>query len=112
MLMNDAKSPAARGGRFVHYTSAESLTKIIQFRNIWMRNARCINDYMELSHGHSQLVNLFNNEHNKKLYLETFEPYGEGMGATILGRFDSWWQNIHHNTYIYARYPNMTSQRI
>lgn len=89
-----------QGARFVHYTSAENLTKIIQSKNIWMRNARCMNDYMELSHGYEQLLSIFNNNDNKRAYFETLEPFGEGLGAKILTQFNQWWQNIHQNTYI------------
>ncbi len=46
-----------RKGRFVHYTSAENAIKIVQSQKFWMRNAKCMSDYMEVAHGHEQLVN-------------------------------------------------------
>jgi len=40
-----------RGGRFVHYTSAENGLKIINTKTIWMRNTNCMTDYSEVQHG-------------------------------------------------------------
>jgi hypothetical protein len=51
--------------RFVHYTSADSAIKIIQTKSIWMRNARCMNDYKEISYGHELLLNAFIHELGK-----------------------------------------------
>jgi hypothetical protein len=46
-------------GRFVHYTSAENALKIIQSKQMWMRNARCMTDYIEVSHGYQMLLQFF-----------------------------------------------------
>ena len=35
----------ARGGKFVHYTSADAAIKIIKDKRIWMRNTTCMSDY-------------------------------------------------------------------
>lgn len=37
--------------RFVHYTSAEAAIKIIQSKELWMRNASCMNDLSEVQYG-------------------------------------------------------------
>lgn len=88
------------GSRFVHYTSAENAFKILTSRRIWMRNARCMNDYMEASFGHQQLVRLFQNQELKEAFIEALAPYGDDMGNKVLAHFDQWWKNIQFNTYI------------
>ena len=89
-------------GRFVHYTSADNAVKIITTRRFWMRNARCMNDYMELTFGHQHLVQIFqkNDQELQKAFIETLEPLAMGLGGRILKHFDEWWQNLQFNTYI------------
>lgn len=89
-----------QGGRFVHYTSADNAVKILTSRRFWMRNARCMNDYMEAYFGHQQLVRLFQNPDIKAAFISALSPFGEDMGNRILNHFDEWWKNIQHNTYI------------
>jgi len=90
----------ARRGRFVHYTSAENAMKIIQSRKLWMRNAKCMNDYMEVSHGHELLVRFFNNGDHRKTFFEALEPCGKEIAQKAVGLFDQWWQRIEYNTFI------------
>lgn len=90
------------GGRFVHYTSADNAVKIITTRRFWMRNARCMNDYMELTFGHQHLVQIFqkNEQELQKAFIEVLEPLERGLGDRVLKHFDEWWQNLQFNTYI------------
>lgn len=37
--------------RFVHYTNAETATKMLQNREWWLRDPSCMNDYKEIYHG-------------------------------------------------------------
>lgn len=39
------------GRKLVYYTSAETALKILDNKEVWMRNARCMNDYSEVQHG-------------------------------------------------------------
>lgn len=39
------------GGQFVYYTSAETATRIIRNKQIWLRNTTTMNDYSEVQHG-------------------------------------------------------------
>lgn len=89
-------------GRFVHYTSADNAVKIITTRRFWLRNARCMNDYMELTFGHQHLVQIFqkNDKELQKAFIETLEPLEPGLGGRVLEHFDEWWKNIQFNTYI------------
>lgn len=40
-----------RNGTFAYYTSADTAAKIIQYKQIWMRNASTMNDYSEIDYG-------------------------------------------------------------
>jgi hypothetical protein len=86
------------GGRFVHYTSAESALKIITSKSIWMRNATCMTDFREVNHGHEVLLRYF--EKNRAKFITTLDACCPGIGTEVLNFFDSWWQSIQLETYI------------
>lgn len=50
--LHEAKT---KGFSFAHYTSAANALSIIKNKNVWMRNASEMNDFSEISHGHSCL---------------------------------------------------------
>lgn len=52
------------GAKFVHYTSAEAALNIIKTKQIWMRQATCMNDYSEILHGLDCLDKAFGNKGN------------------------------------------------
>lgn len=90
----------AQNGRFVHYTSAGNAIKIIQTRKLWMRNARCMNDYMEVSHGHELLLKFFQDNDRKDSFYRALEPCGNEIARKSLELFDQWWGKIQYNTFI------------
>lgn len=89
--------------RFVHYTSAENAIKIIQNKEFWLRNAKCMNDYNEISHGYSMLIRYFNDlptNHNRPRFIKSFDNVDQGMAKRVFSRFDEWWNRVHYNTFI------------
>jgi hypothetical protein len=78
-------------GRFVHYTSADSAIKIIQTKSIWMRNARCMNDYNEISHGYTLLGKLFREQGTRKTFVDTIDGFKKGTVEEVFKNFDAWW---------------------
>jgi len=90
----------ARKGRFVHYTSAENAMNIIRSRRMWMRNAKCMNDYMEVSHGHELLVQFFQDKDRKEHFFEALKPCGTEVAEKAIRLFDQWWQKLEFNTFI------------
>lgn len=86
--------------RFVHYTSAENAMKIIQSRKIWMRNARCMNDYTEVKHGYELLRMFFEKDDLNISFVKALEPCGNKIVPEALNLFAQWWRNIHNNTFI------------
>jgi len=49
----------ANNQRFVYYTSAETVISIIKNKEIWMRNATCMNDLSEVNYGLECLRNAY-----------------------------------------------------
>jgi hypothetical protein len=92
----------AQRGRFVHYTSAENAMRIIESKQFWMRNAKCMNDYMEVSHGHDLLVKFFQNKNpdHRKLFYSTLEPCGKEIAQKAISSIDTLWDKIEFNTFI------------
>lgn len=89
-----------QGRLFVHYTSAENAINIIQSKQIWMRNAKCMTDYMEILHGHQLLVQFFSQEKKRNKFYSALNACHDGIGEEAIKLFDQWWANIQFNTYI------------
>ncbi|MFT3929126.1 MAG: DUF2971 domain-containing protein [Spongiibacteraceae bacterium] len=85
---------------FIHYTSAENALNILDSKEIWMRSPACMNDYMEIAHGHQMLLNFFCNENNRKIFTESLDAYESGISELILNGFDEWWKKIRNSTFI------------
>jgi hypothetical protein len=45
--------------RFVHYSFAENILRIIQSKTVWLRNTRCMADYSEVEIGYWMLRQFF-----------------------------------------------------
>lgn len=80
-----------RKGLFVHYTSAENAMKIIQSKKLWLRNVKCMNDYMEVFHGYELMKEYFRNSDNKVSFIKALEPCGNEIVQKATNLFDQWW---------------------
>ena len=88
------------GGRFVHYTSADAAISMIKSREVWMRNAQCMNDFTEVEHGFEYLCKFFSNDEFKRAFYDALDGCGEGIAQNTLDLFDVWWNSIRTKTYI------------
>jgi len=86
--------------RLVHYTSAENAIKIINSNKLWMRNARCMNDYMEINYGLSLLQQFFANKEHEKAFHDALNPCHEGVAQEAVNSINQAWWSIQFNTYI------------
>ena len=82
-----------RNGRLVHYTSAENAIKILYSKQVWMRNAKCMADYMEVSHGHQMLLQFFSQPEKRGAFCKALNACHPNVGEEALHFFDQWWQN-------------------
>jgi len=85
--------------RLAHYTSAENAISIIKNQEIWLRNARAMDDFSEVGYGFDQLKQYFDAGTNKQVFLNAL---GVGHPAIKDGitKFDNWWASTHGSTYI------------
>jgi hypothetical protein len=86
--------------KFVHYTSAENAINILNSKTLWMRSPRCMNDYMEITFGHQQLVKFFNTKEHRARFVAALDAYEAGIAEEILNGFDEWWSKIQNDTFI------------
>lgn len=86
--------------KFVHYTSAENALKIIKSNSIWLRDARCMNDYMEIHHGYQMLRGFFSDGKNSEKFNTIFSNFYPGFGESIFASFNDLWSSVSQNVFI------------
>jgi hypothetical protein len=85
--------------RFVHYSSAEAAVKLITNREVWMRKARCMNDFSEIDYGMRCLRDaVFSPEGNH--LRTTLDGLFPGLVHEVAQAFDGWRPSILENTYV------------
>jgi hypothetical protein len=94
------------GRKLVHYTSADTALKIVRSRRVWMRNVRCMNDFMEVEHGFNMMMRFFQPpselepDVGRTDLLAALEEVSPGMAATILHNFSTWMPTIRSDSYV------------
>ncbi|MGO7337195.1 DUF2971 domain-containing protein [Rhizobium leguminosarum] len=92
--------------RLIHYTSAAAAISIIRNKRVWMRNVRCMNDFMEVEHGFQLLQRSFSpptdSEMEKGLRavgaaLDVIFP---GLAEESVKWFDGWLFQLRNKTYV------------
>jgi hypothetical protein len=91
-----------RKGRFVHYTSAENAINIFNSKQVWLRSARSMNDFMEVEHGFQYLLDFFQKDENKfrKEFYNIANGFCEGAAEEAIKPFDQWLPTVRFNTYL------------
>jgi hypothetical protein len=87
------------GGRFAYYTSAATAIQILRGREFWMRNTLVMNDYMEVEHGVSCIVDAYNSEAGDSLNTELDRQF-PGLSAEIKELFTAWIPGFRRNTFV------------
>lgn len=57
-----------------HYCTADTACKIFESESFWMRNAKCMNDYEEITHGWKNFSEVWNKNHKFYNTIETLFP--------------------------------------
>lgn len=100
-LGEQRRAMIAQGGRFVHYTSAANGIAILQGRQLWMRDTRCMNDYREVQHGREALQSYFAEKSETRARFEAaLDGCAAGLFDSSVTRFDHWWPHVAHSVYI------------
>jgi hypothetical protein len=91
-------SALACNQRFVHYTNAETATKIIRGNAVWMRKSSLMKDYREVEHGFQCLAAAYQN--NKQRFCSLLDGMFPGFCAKLEERFSGWMPAFRMDTYI------------
>jgi hypothetical protein len=81
--------------RFVHYTTAESAISILNNKEVWMRNAMCMNDYSEVHHGLNCLYQSYETTLKPAL-----EKIPSNLSKEVEDTFNAWTPHFISETYL------------
>ena len=87
------------GGRLAYYTSAETASRILSNKEIWMRNTQTMNDYQEIHHGAECLSAAIKSAVGKEL-LSALDKAFEGLGSKAYADLGSYYGFISSDTFI------------
>ncbi len=85
--------------RFVHYCGADAAMSMLSTRQVWMRNATCMNDFSEIEHGLNCLISAYDAEEgeNFRTFIDSIHP---GISKELQNLFNSWVNDFRTGTYI------------
>lgn len=84
---------------FVYYSSAETAMSIIKNKNIWMRNAICMNDFSEVQYGISCLKHAYDSPTGKK-FQSALNSISKSLCDESAALFDSHTDFFKYDTYL------------
>jgi hypothetical protein len=86
--------------RFVHYTSADAAMKILESKEVWMRESSCMNDFMEVQYGFERVLGAYDkgNECGQK-FQAAINSIADGISTDIEKLFNGWWPHLERDTY-------------
>lgn len=90
---------AEKNTRFVHYTSASVGKSIIETQRVWMRQCRCMNDFMEVQYGFELLQDAFSDESGKQI-VSLLDTKLAGLGSEVIDQINKWYPFMQQNTYL------------
>lgn len=89
---------AAKQGKFVHYTSAEVAMSILTNKEVWMRNARTMNDYSEIEYGSDCLQEAVLSKAGREMEQILSDNFEQG--PNFYGTLQMFIANARDNTYL------------
>ncbi len=86
----------------VHYTTAENAVNILKGREFWLRSVRTMNDFMEVEHGKSLLLQAFSGNGKDRItrLCDALDQIQEGAARKAVDLFNEWMPRIADTTYI------------
>ncbi|MDK3022626.1 DUF2971 domain-containing protein [Cupriavidus taiwanensis] len=90
----------AKQGRFVYYTDADTATKIIRNREIWMRGTATMNDFDEVRHGLRMLFSCLQETEAGAKLRAALDAYAAGFADEALGHFKAYAPAFPRDTFI------------
>ncbi len=98
-LQEEKRKVMEAGCRFVYYTTAETATKILQSRQIWLRNTAVMNDYSEVQYGFRCLKEAYDTEPGES-FRAALDTCFQGLAHEVTHLFNGWLPIIFENTYV------------
>jgi hypothetical protein len=102
-LMSEQEKLSSGSHHVVHYTSGENALNIIDGEEFWLRNARCMNDFLEVDHGISLLIKIMTQENGstRRKRLESIvDRVAPGAARSAIEAFDGWSDTVLNSTFI------------
>jgi len=87
------------GGRFVYYTTASTALRIIRGRELWMRSTQVMNDFMEVEHGVTCLLEAYKSPAGAALDAEIDKLFA-GLSQEIKNLFTAWVPGFQADTFV------------
>ena len=94
------------GRRLIHYTSAANAVSIVRKNQVWMRNVRCMNDFMEVEHGFQLLQRSFappidsETEKGLRAVASAVNQIFPELAEETIKLFDGWLPALRNKTYV------------
>ncbi|UDL90198.1 DUF2971 domain-containing protein [Mesorhizobium sp. PAMC28654] len=83
-----------------HYTSAKVLLDMLEKKEVWMRNARCMNDFSEIDYAKWCIQEYFRDEKRRDAFRLACENCHEGAFDFVSKLLDGHLPAIYNRTYI------------
>ncbi|WP_316900909.1 DUF2971 domain-containing protein [Ralstonia edaphi] len=100
----------AKAKSFVYYTTAEVAESVIKYRQVWMRNALSMNDYMEIDHGRDCLRDALESRVGVRMKA-ALDAAHAGIWAQSYDKFRTMLPGIKRDTYITCVSEHLTKER-
>lgn len=89
----------ASDSRFVYYTTAATALKILDSGEVWLRNARIMNDFSEIEYG-TDLLDVAVESDAGKAFIGAIDELSPGLWSTSFELYRQWKVDMHKNTFI------------
>ncbi len=86
--------------RFVHYTTAENLFRILDQEEIRFRNTRCMNDYRDVEQGVMQLHQWNNDTESNAALASALEASSPGVWDEAIKKYYHWLSSLRTQSYV------------
>lgn len=92
--------------KLIHYTSAVAAVSILRDESVWMRNVRCMNDYMEVEHGFHLLQKAYQSTSSShegaalRAVSAEIDKIFPGLSEECISWFDGWLPSLRTKTYV------------
>ncbi|KQZ29180.1 hypothetical protein ASD50_18505 [Mesorhizobium sp. Root552] len=83
-----------------HYTSAEVVLEMLKNQNVWMRNARCMNDFSEVDYPITIIHKYFSDANRSKDFRDACDKCHIGVFETVDSLLNGHLPSIYNETYI------------